>query len=99
LRNQPLSRLRRWLLSLLLLACLPMDLSAYSLFGERQALGFPEELQWLNVKQPLTAGDLRGKVVILDFWTYGCINCLHVAEELRRLEEQFGEHLVVIGVH
>jgi len=37
--------------------------------------------------------------VILDFWTYGCINCLHVAEELKELEEEFGDHLVVIGVH
>jgi thiol-disulfide isomerase/thioredoxin len=38
-------------------------------------------------------------VVILDFWTYGCINCIHVAEELRRLEDRFGPRLVVIGVH
>jgi thiol-disulfide isomerase/thioredoxin len=60
---------------------------------------FPDGLEWLNVAQPLTLEDLRGKVVILDFWTYGCINCLHVAEELKILEEQFGSRLVVIGVH
>jgi thiol-disulfide isomerase/thioredoxin/DNA-binding beta-propeller fold protein YncE len=60
---------------------------------------FPEGLDWLNVAHPLALSDLRGKVVILDFWTYGCINCLHVEEELRELEETFGSLLVVIGVH
>ena len=60
---------------------------------------FPDGLEWLNVAQPLSLEDLRGKVVILDFWTYGCINCLHVADELRTLEERFGSRLVVIGVH
>ena len=60
---------------------------------------FPDGLDWLNVARPLTLEDLRGKVVILDFWTYGCVNCLHVAEELKTLEERFGSRLVVIGVH
>ncbi len=60
---------------------------------------FPPDLPWLNVSRPLTLADLRGRVVILDFWTYGCINCIHVAEELKRLEEKFGENLLVIGVH
>ncbi len=63
------------------------------------ALILPKQLQWLNVERPLTPADLRGKVVILDFWTYGCINCIHVAEELRRLEGRFGNRLAVIGVH
>jgi thiol-disulfide isomerase/thioredoxin len=42
---------------------------------------------------------LKGKVVLLDFWTFCCINCLHVLDELRPLEERFGDALVVIGVH
>jgi thiol-disulfide isomerase/thioredoxin len=42
---------------------------------------------------------LKGKVVLLDFWTFCCINCLHVLDELRPLEERFGDDLVVIGVH
>src|SRR3954464_13642158 len=55
---------------------------------------------WLNTGgKDLTSADLRGKIVILDFWTYGCINCLHVLDELRPLEEKYGDALVVIGVH
>ncbi|MDR1295221.1 MAG: redoxin domain-containing protein [Bifidobacteriaceae bacterium] len=47
----------------------------------------------------LTLADLRGKVVILDFWTFCCINCLHVLDELRPLEAKYAGDLVVIGVH
>ena len=54
---------------------------------------------WLNVDRPLVLRDLRGRVVVLDFWTFCCINCLRVIEELRLLEERFGDRLVVIGVH
>jgi thiol-disulfide isomerase/thioredoxin len=60
---------------------------------------FAQGLQWLNVERPLSLSDLRGKVVILDFWTYGCINCIHVMEELARLRARFGNKLAVIGVH
>jgi len=56
---------------------------------------------WLNVERPLSlAQDLRGHVVLLDFWTYCCINCMHVLPDLARLERHFaGRPLVVIGVH
>jgi thiol-disulfide isomerase/thioredoxin len=54
---------------------------------------------WFNTDRPLTIAGLRGRVVLLDFWTFCCINCLHVVEELRPLEERFGDLLVVIGVH
>ncbi len=60
---------------------------------------FPKGLDWLNVTRPLTLTDLRGKVVILDFWTYGCINCIHVMEDLKRLKRKYGNRLMVIGVH
>ena len=63
------------------------------------APGFPLGLDWLNVTEPLTLEDLTGKVVILDFWTYGCINCIHVMEELAALKKRFGHKLVVVGVH
>jgi thiol-disulfide isomerase/thioredoxin len=54
---------------------------------------------WINTEHPLALRDLRGRVVLLDFWTFCCINCLRVVEELRPLEERFGDGLVVIGVH
>ena len=63
------------------------------------AIEFDPGLPWLNVSRPLTLKDLRGKAVILDFWTYGCINCVHVLEDLKRLEQKYPDHLVVIGVH
>ncbi len=60
---------------------------------------FPAGLEWLNTERPLKLADLRGKVVLLDFWTYCCINCMHVIPDLKRLEAQYGDALVVIGVH
>ena len=54
---------------------------------------------WLNTDRPLALRDLRGRVVVLDFWTFCCINCIRVIEELRPLEDRFGDQLVVIGVH
>ena len=55
--------------------------------------------EWLNVAAPISIAQLRGKVVLLDFWTYGCINCMHVLRDLKTLEERFPDELVVIGVH
>ncbi|MBG6179602.1 NHL domain-containing thioredoxin family protein [Arthrobacter sp. CAN_A1] len=55
---------------------------------------------WLNTGgRQLTLEDLRGKIVILDFWTFCCINCLHVLDELRPLEQKFSDVVVTVGVH
>ncbi len=55
---------------------------------------------WIGVDQPLSLREhLRGKVVVLDFWTSCCINCLRTLEELRPIERRFADELVVIGVH
>jgi DNA-binding beta-propeller fold protein YncE len=54
---------------------------------------------WLNTDKPLTLAALKGKVVLLDFWTYGCINCMHIIPDLKRLEHKYANQLVVIGVH
>ena len=55
---------------------------------------------WLNTgDKDLTLPDLRGSIVILDFWTFCCINCLHVLDELRELEEQHRDTVVIVGVH
>jgi thiol-disulfide isomerase/thioredoxin len=56
-------------------------------------------MQWLNTDRPLRLADLRGKVVLLDFWTYCCINCMHIIPELTALEQKYARELVVIGVH
>ncbi len=54
---------------------------------------------WLNTSGEITLKDLRGKVVILDFWTFCCINCMHVLPDLAYLEKKYDKQLVVIGVH
>lgn len=55
---------------------------------------------WLNTGgRTLTAAELRGRFVLLDFWTFCCVNCLHVLDELRPVEERHAEHLTVVGVH
>jgi thiol-disulfide isomerase/thioredoxin len=55
---------------------------------------------WLNTGgRALTRADLLGKIVLLDFWAFCCVNCLHVIEELRALEERYADVLVVVGVH
>jgi thiol-disulfide isomerase/thioredoxin len=59
----------------------------------------PQTLSWLNCDRPLSLPELRGQIVLLDFWTYGCINCLHVIPDLRYLEQKYSRHLTIIGVH
>src|SRR5713226_1692659 len=54
---------------------------------------------WLNTDRPLTLAALKGKVVLLDFWTYCCINCMHIIPDLKKLEAKYPTQLVVIGVH
>ena len=55
---------------------------------------------WLNTGGvDVTLADLRGKIVVLDFWTFCCVNCLHVLDELRELEEAHRDEVVIVGVH
>ena len=59
-----------------------------------------EGRNWLNTGgKQLGLEDMRGKIVILDFWSFCCINCLHVLDELRPLEEKYKDVLVIVGVH
>ena len=54
---------------------------------------------WLNT-EPLTLADLKGKVVVLHFWTHGCINCIHNYPHMKAWHEQFSEKgVTVLGVH
>jgi DNA-binding beta-propeller fold protein YncE len=75
------------------------DTEDQSYAGDSPAPEFPTGLDWLNTSEPLTLSQFRGKLVLLDFWTYGCINCIHILPDLARLEDEFADELVVIGVH
>ncbi|MDJ0792350.1 MAG: thioredoxin-like domain-containing protein, partial [Acidimicrobiia bacterium] len=70
-----------------------------SFAGTVDAPEFPTGLDWINTATPLSLNELKGKVVLLDFWTYGCVNCIHILPDLERLEQEYAEELVVIGVH
>ena len=60
---------------------------------------FPPNLEWVNTAGPIDLRALRGHFVLLDFWTLGCINCMHLIPELRKLEKAWPDELTVIGVH
>ncbi len=62
---------------------------------------FGADKAWLNVSRPLTLkGDLAGRVVLIDFWTYCCINCMHVLPDLDYLEKKYSsEPFTVVGCH
>ncbi len=69
-------------------------------FKQRIDVGpLPEKLSWINTAKPPRLEELRGKFVLLDFWTYCCINCMHILPELKKLERAYPNNLVVIGVH
>jgi thiol-disulfide isomerase/thioredoxin len=61
---------------------------------------FPVGADWLNAPPLRLDRELRGKVLILDFWTYCCINCMHILPDLAYLENKFqGQEVTVVGVH
>lgn len=64
----------------------------------QRAISFPNGLTWFNVSRPLGWDDLRGRAVLLDFFTPGCINCVHMLPAEKQLEAHFGKRLVVIGI-
>ena len=54
---------------------------------------------WIN-SEPLTLNSLKGRVVFLDFWTYGCYNCQNTLPEMKKLHAKYGNKgLVIVGVH
>jgi thiol-disulfide isomerase/thioredoxin len=86
--------------STLVLAATMMFAAAFSVVAATRApeLARPG-LKWFNVAAPIPIASLQGRVVILDFWTEGCINCIHIIPILRGIEKEFPEQVVVIGVH
>ena len=80
--------------TILLLAITVMLSSALgqkSLRRIAKAPGLPNVDHWLNTDQPIALQQLRGQVVLLDFWTYCCINCMHVFEDLKYLENKYAD--------
>ena len=73
--------------------------AAAQLPAEGQMPSFGRATEWLNSK-PLTPGDLRGKIVLINFWTYSCINWRRQLPYVRAWAEKYGDQgLFVIGVH
>ncbi len=62
---------------------------------------FPRNFAWVNTDRPLyVQNELKGRVVVLDFWTYCCINCMHILPDLEYLEHKYASQPVVfVGVH
>ena len=67
--------------------------------ARRPAPSLEGGVEWINTDGPLDMSKLRGKFVLVDFWTYCCINCMHILPELKKLERELPKNLVVVGVH
>jgi thiol-disulfide isomerase/thioredoxin len=93
-------------------ACAPMSPSKLVALADDEKKGKDKEekelpkapeleggIAWLNTGKPLKMKDLKGKFVLLDFWTLCCINCIHTLPDLAKLEKKYEKQLVVIGVH
>jgi thiol-disulfide isomerase/thioredoxin len=101
--------MRRLLIGMLLLAltgcssAAPMNTTSPTSRSSLSDLGPAPELTgdtWLNVDSPLRLSGLRGKVVLIEMWTFGCINCQHVMPSLKDWHSQYKDQgLVVIGNH
>jgi thiol-disulfide isomerase/thioredoxin len=100
------SYVKRWLfllLTLALVACGSRIPSVLVTGSDHPDMGLAPELSgdvWLNTPAPLHLADLRGKVVLIDMWTYDCINCQDVIPTLRAWYDKYTpQGLVVIGNH
>ena len=67
----------------------------------RPSVEFPANCEWFNTCQPWTGDHLKGHLTLLDFWTYCCVNCMHILPDLEALEDTFkhNDKILVIGVH
>jgi len=65
-----------------------------------KALEFPSDFDWINTKESISMEKLRGHIVVVDFWTYCCINCMHTLPILAALEKKYeAKPVVFIGIH
>jgi thiol-disulfide isomerase/thioredoxin len=72
-----------------------IELASYHQAG---GLSLKGGVAWIN-SGPISLAELRGKIVLLDFWTFCCVNCHHILPDLAKLEAKYKDELVVIGVH
>jgi len=80
--------------------CMAAKEPSATFFSKRLAVQpFPVSDSWVNTARPIKLDQLKGKFVLLDFWTLGCINCMHIIPELKKIEAAWPNNLVVIGVH
>jgi len=84
-------------------SCTPSGLAQTATEGGDSAAPRAAEFKgidhWIN-SEPLTIAQLRGKVVLVEFWTYTCINCIHVAPYVKQWHQRYKDQgLVVVGVH
>jgi thiol-disulfide isomerase/thioredoxin len=98
-----MKRLFAVFLCLMMTACSMQPIDSLSGSASLPDLGPAPELTndtWLNVDSPLRLADLRGKVVALEMWTFGCINCQHVMPSLKEWDKTYRDQgLVIIGNH
>jgi thiol-disulfide isomerase/thioredoxin len=109
-RRPTMKRFLFGLLALILFGCAPQQADIQQSMDDSMPklaslpdLGPAPELTndtWLNVDSPLRIADLKGKVVIVEMWTFGCINCQHVIPSLKDWHSKYAEQgLVIIGNH
>ena len=67
--------------------------------GSQVAFDFPLNAEWINTNKPLSIKNLKGKIILLYFWKPSCINCIHTLVDLKKLEKQWKEELVLIGIN
>ncbi len=83
---------------MLLLPIMGMKTNIREVKQMRASIDFPQA-DWIN-SEPLSMNDLKGHVVLFDFWTYCCINCIHVLDDLKYLEDKYKDDaFIVIGIH
>ncbi len=99
--------MRTWLVALGVLAALGAIPAQAKTQADAAAIRLPADplgtvvrhADWVNVAEPLVPDDLHGRVVLLNFWRFGCADCLSEMEGIAQLEKIYGTQLVVVGIH
>jgi thiol-disulfide isomerase/thioredoxin len=94
--NIALMTARQWMLALC--CSLVATLSPVSAANKAPEFTHASSAEWLNSK-PLRLKNLRGKVVLIEFWAFDCVNCRRTVPWVHSLQERFGDRLVIVGVH